>query len=104
MRIIVNYSIPIEKGNELVRSGKIGELLQSIIEEHNPEAAYFYPNNAGERAGSMVVDMQQGTDLPRLAEALFLALDARVTMRPCFGLDDMAQLGEAIGPTVEKYG
>ena len=58
MRIIVNYSIPIEKGNELIRSGKIAGVLQSIIEEHKPEAAYFYPNNAGERAGSMVVDMQ----------------------------------------------
>ena len=104
MRTIVNFSIPINKGNELARSGKIGEVLQSIIEDNKPEAVYFYANNSGERAGSMVVDMQQGTDLPKLGEALFLGLNASVTMRPCFGLDDMAHLEEAIGPVVEKYG
>ena len=52
----------------------------------------------------MVVEMQEGTDLPKIAEAFFLGLNARVTMRPCFGLDDMESLGEAIGPVVEKYG
>ena len=104
MRTIVNFAIPIEKGNELIRSGKIADVLQSIIEEHKPEAAYFYLNDSGERAGSLVVDLQKGTDLPRIAEALFLGLNARVTMRPCFGLDDMEHLGEVIGPTVEKYG
>ena len=104
MRTIVTFAIPIEKGIELIRSGKIADVLQSIVEEHKPEAAYFYPNDSGERAGALVVDLEKGTDLPRIAEALFLGLNARVTMRPCFGLDDMAQLGEAIGPVVEKYG
>ena len=104
MRIIVTYAIPIDKGNELVRSGEIGNVLQAIVEEHKPEAAYFYPNDAGERAGALVVEMQKGTDLPKIAEALFLGLNARVSMRPCFGLDDMESLGEAIGPVIEKYG
>ena len=80
MRIIVTYAIPIDKGNELVRSGEIGNVLQSIVEEHRPEAAYFYPNDAGERAGALVVEMQEGTDLPKIAEALFLGLDARVSV------------------------
>ena len=104
MRIMVTYAIPIDKGNELIRSGEIANVLQSIIEEYKPEAAYFYPNDAGERAGAMVVEMQEGTDLPKIAEALFLGLNARVNMRPCFGLDDMEHLGEVIGPIVEKYG
>ena len=104
MRTIVTFAIPIEKGNELIRTGKIEDVIRSIVEEHKPEAAYFYTSDSGERSGSLVVDMQQGTDLPRIAEALFLGLNARVTMRPCFGLDDMEHLGEAIGPVVEKYG
>ena len=79
-------------------------MLQSIIEDAKPEAVYFYPNNAGERSGSMVVNLEQGVDLPKIGEALFLALNASVTMRPCFGLDDMAHFEEAVGPVIQKYG
>ncbi|MCH7984915.1 MAG: hypothetical protein IIC28_13205 [Chloroflexi bacterium] len=39
----------------------------------------------------------------RVVEPLFLGLSARISTRPAFGLEDMANLGETLGPIVQKY-
>ncbi len=103
MRTIVTFSIPVEKGNELIKSGKIGEVLESIIEDLKPETAYFYIDDSGQRAGAFVVDIDDPLGVPKVVEPLFLGLSARVSTRPAFGLEDMANLGEALGPIVQKY-
>ena len=104
MRTIITFAIPLEKGNELIKGGKIEEVLGGIVEDFQPEAAYFYIDNKGQRAGLFVVDLSDPLDLPKHVEALFFGLEARVSTRPAFGLDDMAQLGEVLRPIVEKYG
>jgi hypothetical protein len=104
MRTIITFSIPVETGNELVKSGKIGDVLGGITEDFAPEAAYFYIDDAGRRAGAFVVDLSDPLDLPKHVEALFFGLNASVSTRPAFGLEDMANLGDAIGPVVQKYG
>jgi hypothetical protein len=41
MRFMVTFRIPTEKGNALAKDGSLGETIQSILEEIQPEAAYF---------------------------------------------------------------
>ena len=41
MRILLTFSINPEKGDELIKEGRIGETMGSILEELQPEAAYF---------------------------------------------------------------
>lgn len=93
-----------DKGNELVKSGKIGEVLGGIVEDFQPESAYFYIDDRGQRAGAFVVDLNDPLDVPKHVEALFLGLSASVSTRPAFGLEDMERLGDVIGPLVQKYG
>src|SRR5215208_6148752 len=41
MRFMITCRIPVEKGNELLKNGTLGPTVQSIMEDLEPEAAYF---------------------------------------------------------------
>ncbi len=52
MRFMLTVRIPPEKGNALVKDGTLGRIMQSILEELRPEAAYF-TTMEGARGGFM---------------------------------------------------
>jgi len=88
MRMMLRWTVPVEKGNETIRDGSLAATLQSLLEELEPEAAYFWPEN-GERAGMMVFDMADTTQIPQIAEPLFMNLDAAVEFLPVMSADDL---------------
>ncbi len=88
MRMMLRWPVPVEKGNETIRDGSLAATLQSLLEELKPEAAYFWPEN-GERAGMMVFDMADTTQIPQIAEPLFMNLDAAVEFLPVMNADDL---------------
>ena len=98
MRILMNIRIPHEPFNTAVRQGTAGATLQRILEDAKPEAVYFTEQN-GARGAVMVVEMNDSSAIPALAEPWFLSFNAdcefRVAMTPSdlekAGLD---QLGE----------
>ena len=61
MRILITFSINPEKGDQLIREGRIGETMGSILEELQPEAAYF-TDVEGIRGG--VLSRRYGRCLP----------------------------------------
>ncbi len=88
MRMMLRWTVPVEKGNETIRNGSLATTLQTLLEELKPEAAYFWPEN-GERAGMMVFDMADTTQIPQIAEPLFMNLDAAVEFVPVMDADDL---------------
>ncbi len=88
MRMMLRWTVPVEKGNETIRDGSLAATMQSLLEELKPEAAYFWPEN-GERAGMMVFDMADTTQIPQIAEPLFMNLDAAVEFLPVMNADDL---------------
>jgi hypothetical protein len=40
-RFMITCRIPVEKANELAKTGRLDATIHSIMEELNPEAAYF---------------------------------------------------------------
>ncbi len=88
MRMMLRWTVPVEKGNETIRDGSLATTVQSLLEELKPEAAYFWPEN-GERAGMMVFDMADTTQIPQIAEPLFMNLDAAVEFLPVMNADDL---------------
>ncbi len=88
MRMMLRWTVPVEKGNETIRDGSLATTMQSLLEELKPEAAYFWPEN-GERAGMMVFDMADTTQIPQIAEPLFMNLDAAVEFLPVMNADDL---------------
>lgn len=102
MRMLMRVKIPTDEGNRLVREGKLGTVLRSIIEELKPEAVYFYEDK-GERTGLIVADIAEPSQIPRVAEPFFLALNAHVEMHPAMTPQDLAK-GEAdMQRAAQKY-
>ena len=101
MRMLLHAMFPTEPFNALVRSGKVGEILQKILEELKPEAVYFTEED-GMRAALMVVDLASPSDVPKIAEPFFLNFDAEVRMRVVMSPADLKSAGlDALG---KKWG
>ncbi len=103
MRFLLKVSIPVEAGNAAAKAGKLGTIIQSILTEIKPEAAYFTDDN-GRRTGFIFLDMQDASQIPAIAEPWFLALNASVEFHPVMVPDDLAKAGGAIAAAVAKYG
>ncbi len=88
MRTMIRWTVPVERGNETIKDGTLQQTIKALAEQLNPEAAYFWPED-GERAGLMVFDMADPSEIPQIAEQLFLNLDAAVDFTPVMNADDL---------------
>ena len=52
MRFLMRVSWDVEAGNAVVRAGKLGQVIQSILAEQKPEAVYFTAEGGPEHRGS----------------------------------------------------
>ena len=72
------------------------DTIGRLIAELKPEAAYFYAED-GERGGMMVFDMADPSQIPQIAEPLFLTVDAAVEFLPVMNAEDLRKAMEKIG-------
>src|SRR5665213_375514 len=103
MRFLLKVNIPVETGNAAAKAGKLGTIIQSILADLKPEAAYF-SDNEGQRAGYIFLDMQDASQIPSIAEPWFMAFNARIEVHPLMVPDDLPKAGSAIEKAVKKYG
>ena len=103
MRFMITCRIPVERGNELAKNDTLGETVKSIMEELQPEAAYF-ADIEGARGGYIVVNMDDASQIPAIAEPLFLGLDATVQVHPVMTPEDLGKARPAIVQAAEKFG
>ena len=68
-----------------------------------PEAAYFYAED-GKRSALVFYEMDDASRIPAVAESWFLALNARVEIKPVMVADDLAKAGPAIEDAVRRFG
>lgn len=90
MRMIMRVELPIEPFNTQVRHGVIEATMQKLMEATAPEAAYFSEVN-GHRGGILIVDVASPSDVPRLAEPWFLALNAEVHFQIAMTPEDLGR-------------
>ena len=102
MRFLVKVNIPVEPGNALAKSGKLGSTIQSILAEQKPEAAYFCDNN-GQRCAFLFLEMSDTSQIPAIAEPWFLAFNAAIEIHPVMIPEDLAKAAGAIESAVKKY-
>ncbi|MGH9450330.1 MAG: DUF3303 family protein [Terriglobia bacterium] len=102
MRFLVTISIPVEAGNAAIKKDGL-KVIQKILEEQKPEAAYFIADG-GKRTGVLIVNLADASQIPGFAEPWFLALNASVEATPAMVPDDMRKAASAIEQAVKTYG
>ena len=104
MRILITFSINPEKGDQLIKEGRIGETMGSILEELQPEAAYF-TDVEGTRGGVFVVNIEDASQIPTFVEPLLLGVGATIHMQPAMTAEDLrGSAGAAMEQVAQKYG
>jgi len=92
MKMLLTVDFPIEPFNSLVRSGKVGEIIQRIIETIKPETAYFTEQD-GKRGGIFIVNLNSPSDVPIYAEPFFLKFNASCKFRILMSPADLQKAG-----------
>ena len=103
MRFMVKVAWDVQAGNTLVRQGTLGSTVESILAGLKPEAAYFTAEG-GKRGGILIVNLDDPSQIPAVAEPWFLACNATVEIMPVMLPEDLKKAGTAIGEAVSRYG
>jgi hypothetical protein len=103
MRMLLRVSIPTEAGNAAVRDGILGSTIERLLADLKPEAAYFFADDDGQRSGSVVFDMKDTSQIPSIAEPWFLALNAKISLRPVMTPQDLAKAGPSFAKAAKQF-
>ena len=88
MRLMMRFTIPVEKGNRAAKDGTLGKAIDALLERAKPEASYFMMDG-GERGGLIFFETDDQAELTVLNEPMFAALDAAIEIVPVLTADDL---------------
>lgn len=88
MRVLMKAEFDTEAGNQAIRDGKLPQVLGATLERLKPEAAYF-TTIGGHRGAYIVFDLQDPSDIPMIAEPLFMEMGAKIELLPVMNADDV---------------
>lgn len=90
--MLLEVTFPHEPFNAAVRNGTVGGTIGRILEEIKPEAVYFTERD-GHRGATMIVDIDNSSQIPSLAEPWFLNFNADCNLRIVMTPDDLQRAG-----------
>jgi hypothetical protein len=91
------------EGNNALRDPEFGKKMNGLLAEIKAEAAYFTTID-GKRGGYILVNLNEASEMPKIAEPFFLWLDADIQFIPVMTPEDLQKAGPAIGEAVKKWG
>lgn len=103
MRTIMKVSMPTEVMNELVREGELTSTMDKLLGDVKPEAVYFTAID-GERTALIVLDISEPTDMVKVAEPFFLALEAAIEFYPAMIPADLQKAAPYFEKVVREFG
>ena len=92
MRMMVDFDLPLEPFNTLVKNGTAGQVIEKVMGDIKPEAVYFSERD-GRRGGIMIVEVSDPSRVPSIAEPLFLSFNAAVKFHIVMGPEELAKAG-----------
>lgn len=102
MRFMVEFSIPTQHGNDVVRSGRIEKVFRKLGEEFKPEAMYFYPAE-GVRGGCLFVQSDDPALCVAIGERLWFGLQAQVKVNPVMNAEELGKGLSGLNKIIEHY-
>ena len=103
MKYIMRVRIPQERGNVALSDPQFGHKMNDLLAEIKAEAAYF-TTISGQRGAYVIVNMNDASEIPAIAEPFFLWLNADIEFFPAMRPEDLAKAGPSIGAAVQKWG
>ena len=100
MRILMKVKIPNKQFNAAAKDGTAGKKMEQILGELKPEVAYFTEFD-GLRTAIVVVNIDEASEIPSVAEPWFLAFGAEVSMHPAMTPEDLGRSG--LGELAKKW-
>ncbi len=88
MRMMLKFTLPVEKGNQAFKDGTIAKTVETLMQKLKPEAAYFAPMD-GKRGGMMFFDMTDPSQIVEVVEPLFHNLNAAAELIPVMSGEDL---------------
>src|SRR5438876_11297907 len=92
MRMLLNVVLPPEPFNTAVRKGTAAETIRKTPDALKPEAAYFTEHD-GHRGAVLVVQVENPSQVPALAEPWFLHFQATCQFRIAMTPEDLRKAG-----------
>jgi hypothetical protein len=77
MRMMLKFTLPVEKSNTAINDGSLGKTMDSIL------------NKLSKRAGMIFFDMAEPSQIIEAVEPLFLGLNATTELVPVMNADDL---------------
>jgi hypothetical protein len=102
MRFLVTALVPVEIGNLAFKNPDFGRAVADLLADIRPVQAYFGVQ-AGRRCFYLLVDLQDSTQIARVAEPLWHALNAEVEFIPVMEAAELSQAAPAIRAAAAKY-
>lgn len=88
MRMLMTVKMPTSDFNTTLKNGNASKLMNRILEDCRPEAVYFTAEE-GQRTALLVVNIDDPSQIPRLAEPWFLTFNASVDFKVAMTPDDL---------------
>jgi hypothetical protein len=103
MRYIMKIRMPVDKANEALSDPQFGHKMNDLLAEIKAESAYFTTVD-GDRGGYIVLNLNDASEIPAIAEPFYLWLDAEIELLPVMKPEDLGKAGPAISAAVKKWG
>ncbi len=87
MRMLLTAHMDMQAANQAVNDGTLRKMVDGMVEDLKPEAAYFLPSE-GTRCCMFVFDLEDTARIPVALEPFFLG-GAEVELTPVMNLDDL---------------
>jgi hypothetical protein len=81
MRMLLKMQMDAEAGSRAIKDGSFGPMLERVMQQIKPEAAYFTAID-GRRTGLIFFDLQDPSDIPAIAEPFFMTVGASIEILP----------------------
>ena len=100
MKMLLRITMPNEPFNSFIKKGTLGNVLDKIMTDLKPEAAYFTLED-GERSVLLIVNINKPGEYIKYAEPFFLEFNASIKYEIAMSLEELKGARvEAIG---KKY-
>ncbi|MBV8989186.1 MAG: hypothetical protein JO372_11580 [Solirubrobacterales bacterium] len=95
MRMLLKMQMDVEAGNRAIKDGSFGKMLERVMGQIKPEAAYFTAID-GKRTGLIFFDLEEPSRIPAIAEPFFMTVGASIELLPVMIPEDVQKgLAEA---------